>query len=71
MGLSIGGRTGSWGMEERGKRYFDSHTKSDVLRRVLQFGAVCGRQDLGSGSATDTFKTGHATSPLVGVGARN
>ena len=57
MGLSMRGSTGSWGLKRDKEEVIDGHTGSDIFfGEVFDFGWVCGRQDLGSDSATDTLK---------------
>lgn len=42
------------------KELFDGHTGFGILVMV-RFWTICGRQDLGLGSAPDTLKKGRAT----------
>lgn len=47
-------------MKRDRKEALDQREVFDIFRRVFDSEFVCGRQDLGSDSATDTLKTGRA-----------
>lgn len=65
MGLSVGGRTGSWGVERDREVVIDGQDESDIFPRGFDLGWVCGRQCFGSDNATDNLKTGRAIFPSM------
>ena len=57
MRLSIGGSTVSLGVKKDKEEVIDGQDGFVNFREDLDFGWVCGRQDLGSDSGTHTLKT--------------